>query len=265
MTIPKRSARKSPIPTSWDPLAHWYDGWMGAGGSKYHRFLAVPAVLDLLLPQPGETILDVGAGQGVLAPFIAKAGARYVGVDASARLLHLARKHHGKHGVFVRGDARCLYTIPQLRQGMFDAVVFLLSIQDMDPLDAVIASTAWALQFGGRVVVLMTHPCFRVPRQSGWGWDAGRKLQFRRIDRYLTRLAVPMKAYPGREAGVTRSFHRPLHEYVNNLAEHGLLVDALQEIPSAIRLPWRKRAQPSGALQHEIPLFLALRAINVGA
>jgi SAM-dependent methyltransferase len=257
MTTTKR--RSPAAHTSWDPVARWYDGWMGAGGSKHHRALAIPAVLELLRPQPGESILDLGAGQGVLAPSVAAAGARYVGVDASPQLLRLARQRHGGRGAFLLGDTRRLHTIPDLRPASFDAAVFLLSIQDMDPLDPVVAGVDWALRPGGRVVLLMTHPCFRVPRQSGWGWDHGRKLRFRRIDRYLTSLAVPMKAYGGERRGATRSFHRPLHAYVNALAEHNLLIDALHEIAGPA--PDRDRDEGSD----EIPLFLALRAIKFAA
>ena len=52
----------------------------------------------------------------------------------------------------------------------------------------------------------------------------GRRLRYRRVDRYLTRLAVPMKSYGG--GGATRSYHRPLGAYVNGLAACGLLVPA---------------------------------------
>ena len=31
----------------------------------------------------------------------------------------------------------------------------------------------------------MTQPAFRQPRDSGWGYDVGRKLAYRRIDGYL--------------------------------------------------------------------------------
>jgi ubiquinone/menaquinone biosynthesis C-methylase UbiE len=162
----KRAKKHAPR-TSWDPVADWYDGWMGEGGSEHHRHLAIPAVLELLDPRPGEEILDVGAGQGVLAAPIAEAQASYTGVDLSERLLRRARKHHGRRGRFIRGDARCLAEVPGLREGGFDAVVFLLSIQNMDPLQPVLKSAAWALKGGGRLVMLLTHPCFRVPRQSG--------------------------------------------------------------------------------------------------
>ncbi len=235
-------------------MADWYDGWMGKGGSEHHRQLAIPAVLDLLEPQPGEEILDVGAGQGVLAAPIAEAQARYTGVDLSERLLQRARKHHGRRGRFIRGDARRLAEVSGLREGGFDAVVFLLSIQNMNPLQPVLESAAWALRVGGRLVMLLTHPCFRVPRQSGWGWDAGRKLQYRRIDRYLTPLSVPKKSYPGREKGVTLDFHRPLQDCVNGLADCGLVVDCIREIPTHEIRASGPRAKARNAANREVPL-----------
>lgn len=251
-------------PTSWDPLATWYNGWVGEGGSEHHREVAVPAVMRLLLPEPGENILDIGCGQGVLAPFIARTGAQYTGVDASPRLIQMARQHHAKQGRFLVGDARGLSTIPDLSAGSFDAVIFLLSLQDMDPLEPVLASAAWALKADGRVILFLTHPAFRVPRQSGWGWDEGRKLMFRRVDRYLTPLPVPMKPFPGREAhGKTRSFHRPIHAYVNGLTQHGLLIDRFEEIPAHKDTAEAPSVKAERMARREIPLFLGLRAQRV--
>ena len=257
----KRS-RKHTARTSWDPVADWYDGWMGKGGSEHHRQLAIPAVLELLEPQPGEEILEVGAGQGLLARPIAESQARYTGVDISERLLRRARKRHGRLGRFIRGDARSLAKVSSLRAGEFDAVVFLLSIQNMDPLEVVLESAAWALKAGGRLVMLLTHPCFRVPRQSGWGWDACRKLQYRRVDRYLTPLSVPKKPYPGQEKGVTLDFHRPLQDYVNGLADCGLTVDCVREIPTYRVCTSGPRARAKNAANREVPLFLGLRAVK---
>ena len=252
----------------WDALAAWYDGWVGPRGSEHHRRTAIPASLALLEARSGERILDIGCGQGVLAPHIAKAGAQYTGVDVSPRLLARARRHHGQHGRFLRADAAALSSHPQLAATQFEAVVFLLSLQDMDPLAAVIQRARELLAPRGRVVILMTHPCFRVPRQSGWGWDEGRKLRYRRIDRYLTPLPVPMKAYPG-ASGVTTSFHRPLGEYVAALAANGLWLDAIRELPAEAQP--RPRGKNAGGLsraeeraQREIPLFLALRARDPG-
>jgi SAM-dependent methyltransferase len=255
------------VSTSWEPLAEWYDGWVGKEGSLHHRQLAIPALLDLLSPQPGEAILDLGAGQGVLAPHIAKAHAHYTGVEASAKLVQLAHQHHGRQGRFLCGDVRSLHTLPEIRAGTFAGVTFLLSLQDMDPLPQVLAAAAWALAPGGRVVMVMTHPSFRVPRQSGWGWDPSRKLRYRRIDHYLTPLAVPLKSYQtnaqSEQHGTSRSFHRPLQSYINELAAQGLWLNALNEIPTYKRSRGKKQAEAENRANSEIPLFLALRAVKM--
>jgi len=259
-TPPRRTAPRPRVRTSWDPIADWYVGWVGEGGSKHHRNVAIPALLDLLQPKPGEQILDLGCGPGVLAPFVAEVGARYIGVDASEKLIRYAREHHSGQGRFLVADARRLAATPGLQAGSFDAATFLLSIHDMDPLEPVLESAAWALREGGRVVLLMTHPCFRVPRQSGWGWDEERKLRYRRVDRYLTPLPVPMTARAETRGGVTRSFHRPLEMYVNGLAAAGLFVDAMREVPTYKEALSGPRARAENLANGEIPLFLCLRA-----
>jgi ubiquinone/menaquinone biosynthesis C-methylase UbiE len=253
------------VATSWDPVADWYDGWVGPNGSLYHRKVAIPALLPLLDLQSGQQLLDIGAGQGVLAPYVVAAQAHYTGIDASRRLLRRAEAHHGRHQNvrFLHGDARHLHTIGSLAAGSFDTAVFLLSIQDMDPLAEVLASATWALKTNGRLVILMTHPCFRIPRQSGWGYDPNRKLRYRRVDRYLTPLPVPMKAYDGAETGVTRSFHRPLQAYINGLVTAGCLVEQMREIPVRAVLGASKNNRAEQLANAEIPLFLALRGSKI--
>ncbi|MEA2572961.1 MAG: hypothetical protein QOH93_259 [Chloroflexia bacterium] len=246
-------------PTSWDAVAHWYDNWVGEEGSEHHREVVVPTLLALLDPQPGESVLDIGCGQGVLAPYVAKARARYTGVDASPRLIEMARRRHGKDGRFLLGDAHNLSGIQVLKEGGYDAVTFLLSLQDMDPLESVLASAVWALKPGGRLVALLIHPAFRIPRQSGWGWDEGRKLQYRRVDRYLTPLLVPIKRLDGSRP--THSFHRPVSAYINAMSACGLVVDNMLEVPAhKVKAPRAGDDKAAELARREIPLFLGLRA-----
>jgi SAM-dependent methyltransferase len=255
--------RRAPAPreTSWERVATWYDGWVGDRGSTYHRELAIPAVMDLLRPQPGEEILDVGGGQGVLAPPLVEAGARITVVDASGRLIAAAkRRHRGlRDARFLVGDARRLPAVAGLEPGSFDAATFLLSIQDMDGLDDVVRGVEWALRSRARIVLLLTHPAFRQPRHSGWGYDDGRKLTYRRIDAYLGEMAVPMKSLGG--GPPTRSFHRPISAYVNALAAVGFATDAMVELPDLPpdRRPGRA-ARGDARAAAEIPMFLGLRA-----
>jgi ubiquinone/menaquinone biosynthesis C-methylase UbiE len=261
MSGPRRARPGSQAETSWERVAAWYDGWVGDHGSVYHRQLAIPAVLELLDPQPGDEILDVGGGQGVLAPYLVDAGARATIVDGSRQLIAAARRRHGRlaGARFVEGDARQLHAVVGLEPQGYDAAVFLLSIQDMDPLDDVVGSVDWALRPASSLVLLMTHPAFRQPRHSGWGVDESRKLTYRRIDSYLTPMAVPMKSLGG--GPPTRSFHRPISAYVNALSRAGFVTDAMLELPDlpSDRRPGRA-ARGDERAQREIPIFLGLRA-----
>lgn len=58
-------------------------------------------------------------------------------LEASPRLLDYAKLHHGPCGRFIVGDAASLRSSGELTAGSFDRVVFLLSIQDMEPLDEI--------------------------------------------------------------------------------------------------------------------------------
>ena len=252
-----RSRGRRPRADSWEPVASWYDAWVGDRGSRYHRAAAIPAAIDLLRPEPGESILDIGAGQGVLGPYVAKHRARYTGVDLSPRLIEVARRRHGSSGRFLVGDSRALDAVPGLRPHAYDAAVFLLSIQDMDPLAPIFASLDWALRPSSRVVLLMTHPAFRQPRHAGWGFDPDRKLVYRRVDAYLGEMAVPMKSIGDAR---TMAFHRPISAYVNGLASVGFALDAMLELPDIPDDQRPRGRRPAGRADAEIPLFMGLRA-----
>jgi SAM-dependent methyltransferase len=236
--------------TSWENVAHWYDGWVGKEGSFYHREIAIPRTLELLNLQPNEFLIDVGAGTGTLAPHVLKRGCDYVGIELSPTFIKQAKHYHSAKATFLEEDARHLksYSFQQ----KFDAAVFLLSLQDMEPLETVLENVSTVLKPNGRLVLFMIHPCFRIPRQSGWGFDEKRQLHYRRIDRYLSPLAIPMKTYKG---NTTRSYHRPLQEYVQALLKAGFQLDAWEEIADSSRKPNGEKSP-----NEDIPLFLALRA-----
>ena len=245
------SHKKSP--SGWNDVAYWYDGWVGKDGSHFHQNVAIPILIESLDLNKSQHVLDVGCGSGVLAPYITKTGAHYTGIDISRKLIQKAKSYHGNEAKFRTLDARKLAkTIPA---SSYDTAVFLLSIQDMNPLDPIIHNVAQVLKPGGVVAIFMTHPCFRIPRQSGWGYEKSKKLQYRRIDRYLTPLKIPMKQH---RQGVTISFHRPLSAYINTLGSNGFVIDMLDEITT-----YETSSNKAEQRAHdEIPLFMLIRAIK---
>src|SRR5690349_16615637 len=69
---------------TWDPATY-------AKNARFVSDLGWP-VLDLLSPQPGERILDLGCGDGVLTRKIADLGCEVVGIDSSAAQVEAAKK-----------------------------------------------------------------------------------------------------------------------------------------------------------------------------
>lgn len=246
--------RRAAARTSWDGVADWYDKWVERGGPGAHRRIAIPALLDLLEPMKGERVLDVGCGQGVLASTVTRRDAHYTGVDASPRLIGRARKRYGRLGVFWVGNAADLRRV--VRGERFDAVTFLLSLQNMNPLDQILSEASDVLVPGGRIAMLMTHPCFRPPRQSGWGFDRGRSLVYRRVDRYLTAFEHQDRL---REGGRTQRFHHPLSDYVNALGAAGMGVERMEEI-AADRVKGERVGKADRKAHREFPLFVGIRA-----
>src|SRR3954466_14870502 len=67
-----------------------WDAGRYAANARFVADLGAP-VVELLAPQPGERILDLGCGDGVLSARLAELGCTVVGVDADPDLVRAAR------------------------------------------------------------------------------------------------------------------------------------------------------------------------------
>lgn len=255
---PGRPNRLSSPPTSWSGVAQWYDGLVGEAGSEYHQHVILPGVLRMLNLRPGEAVIDVACGQGVLCRALHEKGAKVTGVDAAAELVEIARKRSDAAIQYHIGDARELSFLPEAK---FAAATCVLSIQNIHPLAPVFESIARLLTPGGRLVIVMMHPCFRGPKQTSWGWD--KDVQYRRVDRYLVPRKEPIVTHPGKDPGkYTWTFHYPLQAYVKAMRPAGLAVDWLEEWPSHKTSTSGPRAPAENTARQEIPMFMAIRAIR---
>lgn len=242
--------------TSWEKVGGWYQDIVGSAGHYYHQHVVLPGVLKLLDLKSGDRVLDLGCGQGVLARVLPD-GVKYVGVDIAKNLIESAKKQDRSPDHEYRlANAAGKLELPS----DFTQAACILALQNIEQPQRLIANAAGALCEGGSFVIVINHPCFRIPRQSSWEVDEKNKLQYRRINRYLSPLKVPIAAHPGQKnSAVTWSFHWPLQDLFAWLRESGLAVESLEEWASD-KTSEGQAAKMENRARAEFPLFLALRA-----
>ena len=166
---------------TWDPQRY-------ARNARFVSDLGMP-VIQLLAPRPGERILDLGCGDGVLAARLIEMGCEVVGVDASEMQVEAARK--------LGVDARVIAGEALRFHDEFDAVFSNAALHWMLRPDEVIAGVWRALRCGGRFVAEMGgHGCvetIRVAlvdelRRRGIDGEALVPWYFPRIEDYSARL-----------------------------------------------------------------------------
>lgn len=259
----RRQAPPKQQRTDWGKVAEWYDQLVGESGSEYHREVVLPGVLRLLNPGPAAKVLDLACGQGVLCRILAERGAEVTGIDAAGPLVESAIARGPASIRYHVADARSIDFLPA---GQFDSAACVLAIQNIHPLQPVFAGVARALKPAGRLVIVMMHPCFRGPKETSWGWDDARKVQYRRVDRYLLPRKSPIVARPGADPGTyTWTFHKPIEAYVKLLRGAGLLINAIEEWPSHKLSSSGPRAHAENVARKEIPMFLAIRSVKIAA
>ncbi len=129
-----------------DPIISSSQSWNPEHYDEHARFVSTlgAAVFDLLDPEPGEHILDLGCGDGVLTEKLIAAGATVIGVDGDSHMVE---------GAKARGiDARLMDGQALVFENEFDAVFSNAALHWMTNPDAVSAGVFRALKPGGRYV-----------------------------------------------------------------------------------------------------------------
>ncbi len=165
--------------------------------------------LDLLAPQAGEHILDIGCGDGVLSEKIVAAEAGVAGIDSSADMVAVAT---GRGIDATVGDAQNLSF-----DGEFDAVFSNAALHWMPDAEKVAAGVFRALKSGGRFV----------GEFGGHGNVAAIRVAVRAAFEMVTGAALPPdhKYYPTAE------------EYSAVLEGAGFVVDHIAIVPRPTPLP----------------------------
>ena len=267
------------LDTSWNKSAEWYDDLVESGGS-YQAELILPNMLRLLGDIKNKNLLDLGCGQGFFARAFAAAGARVLGVDAAPALLALAEKKGGG----VRYSLAPADNTPFVKDSTIDIATLILALQNIENMAGVFKEASRVLLPRGRLLIVLNHPAFRIPKGSSWGWDPSAPtvqapikvsrnapvkkqapeiygIQYRRVDRYLSESRVEISMHPGANPSAkTVSFHRPLQLYAKHLEKNGFAMTRIEEWNSEKKSERGPRQAAEDRARKEFPLFLFIEA-----
>lgn len=266
-----------PKKTSWGAVASWYDELLEESTDSYQKQVLLPNLLRIIDPKKGIKIIDIACGQGYFSRALAQSGAMVIGCDISKELIDVAKKNSTKDIEYFVSSADNL-PFMNGESCQVDFAILILSLQNIENLQGTISECYRILKQNGKLIIVLNHPAFRIPKNSSWQWEEGSKTeeiigakkakitdkQYRRIDSYMSDQSFKIDMTPS-ETDLTKkkytvSFHRPLQSYFKALSKAGLVVTRLEEWISHKSSQVGPRGAEEDRLRKEIPMFLCIEA-----
>ncbi len=246
--------------TSWQKVSKWYNKIVGEDGHYFHQQIVIPNLQRILDIGPTDKLLDLACGQGILARSINE-NAQYVGLDLSTDLINSARNQdrNPKHKFYVNDISKEIDS-----KDRFNKAAIVLAIQNIRYVDGVFKNVNNLLDKNGKLVIVMNHPAFRIPRHSFWEIDNVNKTQKRSSDTYMSRLEIPIMANPGLgdRSERTWSFHMPISEYTKLLKNNGFVIEDIEEWVSD-KTSTGGAARMENRARKEFPMFMTIIARKI--
>lgn len=223
----------------------------GQQGAQGHLEIFDELITECLGPLDGQRVLDFGCGPGRLTMTLVHLGAScVVGVDESSAMIEEARetvqalaREQSERVLIRQGDETA---IPEL--GKFDAILcslVLMMCRTRDRLASVSRTLVQALGERGRLLVVVTHPCFRHTDYGTFRYQLPEDFRYWNSGQPYDVVLNPPQA--GDEAVIT-DHHWTLADYVNAWSDAGGRITATRELAAR----YREDGTPTGP-----PAYLA--------
>lgn len=144
--------------TLYEDHAH---GWWDKTNPYFRSLISVndfrlELIREWLKPSPGQTVVDIGCGGGLIAAPFDQAGADVIGIDLSPGSLRTAGQHCSKRARFIAGDARAI----PLADDLADIVIIADVLDHIAEYKTAIAEGARVLRHGGKMFVTTLNRSF---------------------------------------------------------------------------------------------------------
>lgn len=160
--------------------------WLRLGPTSLSDFTARAALFDACGDVNGQSVLDLGCGEGYCARELKRRGAgNYVGVDLSANMIEAAKVQDAKDGFGIDYRTANVVDYEPGREFKLCIAVFLFNYLTRADMNSVLATVHAALAPGGRFVFSVPHPFFpflRTEKAPPFYFDSKGKNYFADVD-----------------------------------------------------------------------------------
>jgi len=152
----------------------------GDGSYEHIAAAVLPAaelVVDMAAPRPGESLVDLGCGDGNATLLAAARGARVTGIDPASRLLEIAAKRAAERSLDVTLREGAADAMP-LPDASADVMISVFGVIFAPDAEAAAREMARVVAPGGRIVLSAWHPSGAIGdaarvRREAVGYAAG--------------------------------------------------------------------------------------------
>lgn len=233
-------------PLAYDAYEQLAEEFAARVDTKPHNaYYDRPATLSLLPEVEGKRVLDAGCGPGAYAEWLVAHGASVVGIDASDKMVELARER-----LDGRAQVRCAdfgKPLEFLEDASFDIVLCALALDYIENWHDVFREFHRVLRVPGYLVFSVEHPFDNFVRYKSQNY-------------FATELVYSNWKSHGQPVRMP-AYRRPIGAVVNPLLETGFMLERLLE-PTPT--PEFKEHDPQ---EYEVlcrqPGFLSVRAAKI--
>jgi SAM-dependent methyltransferase len=180
----------------------------------HNAYYERPATLSLLPDVKGKRVLDAASGPGVYSEWLLSHGAEVVALDASPKMVELAKQRVGESADVRQADLNKPLTF--LESASFDVVLSSLTMEYIEDWHSTFREFYRVLRRPGCFVLSVSHPSF----------DA---VYFKTSNYFETELVSgEWRGFPGVRVQMP-SFRRSLEATLNPLLEAGFRLDKVLE------------------------------------
>jgi 2-polyprenyl-3-methyl-5-hydroxy-6-metoxy-1,4-benzoquinol methylase len=208
----------------------------------HNAYYERPATLSLLPEVENKRVLDAGCGPGVYSQWLIDHGAEVLALDASPKMVQLAKQRLGESADIRQADLS--KPLSSLDDASFDVVLSALVLEYLKDWRSTLAEFYRLLVPGGYLIASVTHPF--------------NDYRYFKSEKYFETELVSCD-WKGFGVKVRMpSFRRSLSETLNPILEAGFVLEkVLEPIPSEEF----KEADPEEYEELlQLPVFLCIRA-----